>query len=363
MTTQRLSRAATTRLAAAPMPDQRYGLSVFLRKALPDARTVQTSAPPRLTVDGTSAFAESLSSLDTPLADLVCQRLSVDTPLALHVLRGDGATVIDIPERVERTVTLHDLLTPGAFTALHVRVGRAARLTLQEDSMPSGTAYGSALVLLDVEDGGEVAWSAALSDAAGPAVITRLARLGGGAVLRLHAALASCGSVRESVHVTLAGEDARTDVRSLVVAGADNQYDLAATAEHQAPRTRADLRTKVIASGTSQTVHRGLIRVNASAPQSDGYERFDALLLSPKAEVDPVPNLEINTDDVRCTHGVTVSHLNQEHLFYTRSRGVSEATAHKLLIGGFVGEMLSAFPQQFQGRLLSLVQRVAGIHS
>jgi Fe-S cluster assembly protein SufD len=95
-----------------------------------------------------------------------------------------------------------------------------------------------------------------------------------------------------------------------------------------------------VLTGRSRGVFQGKIEVARAAQKTDGYQMNQALLLSPDAEMDSKPQLEIYADDVKCSHGATVGELDGEQLFYLRSRGVPEAEARMMLVRAFLAEAL-----------------------
>ncbi|NNM31539.1 MAG: Fe-S cluster assembly protein SufD, partial [Gemmatimonadetes bacterium] len=96
--------------------------------------------------------------------------------------------------------------------------------------------------------------------------------------------------------------------------------------------------------GSSKGVFRGIIRVHKGAQGTDAYQTNRNLLLSEGAIADSLPNLEIGADDVRCSHGATVGQLDAEALFYLMSRGLRREQAERLVVLGFLGEVLSRLP-------------------
>ncbi|MBI2667531.1 Fe-S cluster assembly protein SufD [Candidatus Woesearchaeota archaeon] len=118
--------------------------------------------------------------------------------------------------------------------------------------------------------------------------------------------------------------------------GANKQnFDLCFNTIHNAPNTTSDMLTKGALNNKSKAICRGLVRIESNANGSNGYQKEDTLLLSKEAEVDPIPNLEINNHNVRCTHGATVSQIDNEKLFYLKSRGLEEKDAKRLIVDGF----------------------------
>ena len=98
--------------------------------------------------------------------------------------------------------------------------------------------------------------------------------------------------------------------------------------------------SKGVLNGEAKAVHKSAIDIARAASKSEGYERQDTLLLSSSARIQAVPTLQIHTNDVRCSHGATVTRLRPEHLFYLLSRGCSREAAEKLFISGHVAPVL-----------------------
>ena len=92
--------------------------------------------------------------------------------------------------------------------------------------------------------------------------------------------------------------------------------------------------------GRSRAVFQGRIHVHQAAQKTDGYQMNQALLLSPEAEMDSKPQLEIYADDVKCSHGATVGELDESQLFYLRARGIPADAARSLLVHAFLADAL-----------------------
>lgn len=116
---------------------------------------------------------------------------------------------------------------------------------------------------------------------------------------------------------------------------------------HLAPHTTSDLLFKGALKGSSRSVWQGMIYVAPGAQKTDGYQANRNLVLSDKARADSIPGLEILADDVRCTHGATVGKLEQEPLFYLKSRGIPQAEAEKIVVEGFFDPIFQRIP--FEG--------------
>ncbi len=116
---------------------------------------------------------------------------------------------------------------------------------------------------------------------------------------------------------------------------------------HLAPHTTSDLLFKGALKGRSRSVWQGMIYVAPGAKKTDGYQANRNLILSPEARADSIPGLEILADDVRCTHGATVGQLEQEPLFYLKSRGIPQKDAERLIVEGFFDPIMQRIP--FEG--------------
>jgi Fe-S cluster assembly protein SufD len=116
---------------------------------------------------------------------------------------------------------------------------------------------------------------------------------------------------------------------------------------HFAPNTTSDLLFKGALKGKSRSVWQGMIYVAPGAQKTDGYQANRNLVLSNAARADSIPGLEIMADDVRCTHGATVGKMEQEPLFYLKSRGIPQKEAELLMVEGFFDPIMQRIP--FEG--------------
>jgi Fe-S cluster assembly protein SufD len=105
--------------------------------------------------------------------------------------------------------------------------------------------------------------------------------------------------------------------------------------DHQAPHTTSDLLYKGVLKDQSRIVWKGMIRVEKDAQRTDAYQKNDNLVLSEACRADSIPGLEIEANDVRCTHGATAGRVDEEMIFYLQSRGISRETAVRLVVEGF----------------------------
>jgi Fe-S cluster assembly protein SufD len=153
------------------------------------------------------------------------------------------------------------------------------------------------------------------------------------------------GSVsRVDLNARLLGPGANSDMLGLYFGDGDQHFDHNTSQDHVAPNTGSDLLYKGALDDSSRAAFRGIIRVHPGAQGTDAYQTNRNLLLSEEARADSLPNLEIEADDVKCSHGATVSQLDSEALFYLLSRGMSRYQAERLVVVGFLGDVLSRLP-------------------
>jgi Fe-S cluster assembly protein SufD len=128
---------------------------------------------------------------------------------------------------------------------------------------------------------------------------------------------------------------------ALTVADGTQEFDQRTLQIHQAPNTKSDLLYKNALRDQAKTIFSGLIVVDPDAQKTDAYQSNRNLLLSEDAEANALPGLEIQANDVRCTHGATSSRIDPEQEFYLQSRGIPRELADELLTFGFFEEVLN----------------------
>jgi Fe-S cluster assembly protein SufD len=179
--------------------------------------------------------------------------------------------------------------------------------------------------------------------------------------------VAGFGSARGKVRTEtlLAGEGAEGKVTGAYAPHGRQHIDYDTTQEHAAPNTTSDLAFRGILSERSSVVWRGMIKVDPGAQQTDAFQECRNLLLSKRAHADAIPGLEILANDVRCTHAAAIAQIDPEQLFYLRSRGLVPDLAKRLVIEGFMAELVERFEpgairDAMAGALERRLQRVLG---
>jgi Fe-S cluster assembly protein SufD len=148
------------------------------------------------------------------------------------------------------------------------------------------------------------------------------------------------GFARTQVESVLEGEGSFSEMLGLYFADADQHFAQRTLQSHNGPHATSDLLYKGALKERSRSEYSGLIKVMKGAQGTDAYQANRNLLLSEEALARSIPQLEIEANEVRCTHGATVSPVEEEHLFYLMSRGIDRITAQKLIVFGFFGDVL-----------------------
>jgi Fe-S cluster assembly protein SufD len=153
------------------------------------------------------------------------------------------------------------------------------------------------------------------------------------------------GSVaRVDLAASLQGPGSRSDMLGLYFARGRQHFDHNTRQDHTVPHANSDLLYKGALADSARSVFRGIIKVFPKAQRTDAYQTNRNLILSRQAEAVALPNLEIEADDVRCSHAATVGQLDEEELFYIMSRGIARREAERLVVFGFFGEVLDRLP-------------------
>ena len=286
-----------------------------------------------------------LATKAVPAADGKFQALNAalwTDGVVLHVPRG---VHLDLPVRVTRWCDQEGAAT---FTRTLILADKESRVSFVDEVLSPDfseqTLYSSAVELFS-QDGAQVQY-------------VSLQRMGRGAFhITQQRTLANRDSTLDTLNVNLGATTARLDLNAqllgpgansdmlgLYFADGDQHFDMSTSQDHVAPNARSDLLYKGALDGKGRSVFRGIIKVHEQAQRTDAYQTNRNLLLSDDARADSLPNLEIEADDVRCSHGATVGQLDAETLFYLMSRGIPRARAERLVVLGFLGEVLGRLP-------------------
>src|SRR3989344_2566510 len=146
------------------------------------------------------------------------------------------------------------------------------------------------------------------------------------------------GSALNHSHVEskIIDSGASSNIKCIYFSNEKQHFDLSYNTIHKAENTFSTIYARGVLDDYSNAIYKGLIRIESNAPNSSGYQKEDVLLVSENAKADSIPNLEIENNDVKCSHGATISHLDNEKMFYLMSRGINEKESAMIMIEGFL---------------------------
>lgn len=225
-----------------------------------------------------------------------------------------------------------------------VRVGRNSRCTLIEHYLGSGDSetFTNAVVTLNLESGAQVTHYRLQQESVRSFYVGSVsARLDRDSRYSCHDVAFGASLARTRIAALLDGPGAEATLRGLFVPDGTQHIDTYTLVEHTAAHTVSNEEYRGIAAGRGRGVFRGKVIVRQDAQKIDSRQSSRNLLLSPTAEIDTRPELEIYANDVKCSHGATTGQLDATALFYLRSRGLSEAQARALLIRAFAESILT----------------------
>jgi Fe-S cluster assembly protein SufD len=361
------------RYAALPLPDTTQEAWRFtdLRGFDPDAFTVPNgavTAPPlageellEIDVSGLAAVGEGGIEIQSapdgvafePLDEaheLLGTLVSGDDKFTAHnAARWRHGLLVRVPKGVVLERPLHVRITGATdatalFWRLLVVAEEGSSCTLIEEyasADPALAGYSNAVVELFVERAAKLEY-VSLQNLSRSTwhFATHWARVGRDAELDWVAGgFGSCkGKIR--IHNDLMGPGATSRVTGAYFADGTQHLDYDTFQQHHAPNTTSDFAFKGVLREDASVVWRGMIRVEPDAQRTNAYQENRNLILSPTAHADSIPGLEILANDVRCTHGATISQVDRDQLFYAMSRGLTRGDAERLIVRGFFQDVL-----------------------
>ena len=261
----------------------------------------------------------------------------------------DGA-VVHIPEktRIETPIHLVFASTDEESFISHPRAlvvaGRESECTIIESyvGLAENTYFSNAVAEIVLEEGAQIDHYRLMdeSDSAYHVGVARIHQKDGSRFSSA-AFYKGVGLGRHDLYVMI-GEGCETLLDGLYVTNGSQHLDSFINIDHTLPNSTSNLRYKGILSGRSRAVFGGTVFVREGAIKTDALQSDKNLLLSPNAEIDSKPALYIWADDVKCGHGATAGNIDENAVFYMRSRGVDLETASRLLIFGFAAEVIDA---------------------
>jgi Fe-S cluster assembly protein SufD len=218
---------------------------------------------------------------------------------------------------------------------------RNARLTLVEIALGKGSYLHNPVSEIEIADGA-VLTHVRLQDESLSAyhLATLYTSIAAGGTYDSFTLVLGGRLARVEMHTELTGPGAIAHLNAAQLLTGVQHADITSVVRHAAPHGTSRQTVKNVLDGRSRGVFQGRIEVARHAQKTDGYQMNQALLLSPDAEINSKPELEIFADDVKCSHGATVGELDAEQLFYLRSRGIPDKEARAILVRAFLTEAI-----------------------
>ena len=267
----------------------------------------------------------------------------------------EGAYVY-LPRRtvVERPICLLFVAVPGETPEMaHLRnlivAEDESEATIVEDyvTLGSGSGFSNAVTELAAGENATLAHHLIERESVSAINVSTLSmHQARNANLSSHSVLLGGRLVRNNVHPVLGGEGGECLINGLFIGAGEQHMDNYMLVEHASPRCSSRQFYNGILDGQSHGVFHGRIIVHKDAQKTDAKQTNRNLLLSDQAQIDTKPQLEIYADDVKCTHGATIGQVEENALFYLRSRGVDEISARRLLLLAFANECLERMRNQ-----------------
>jgi Fe-S cluster assembly protein SufD len=265
--------------------------------------------------------------------------------VALNTMLAEDGAAIHVPAGTDGGTVILASLATGNGQGFHPRhaitLEPGAKLTLVDLALGEGDYLHNPVLTFAVAEGATVTHLRIQDEGAGAFHLsTAYADVAQGGTYDSFALTLGAKLARMEVHARLAGPEAAAHLNAAQILGASQHADFTTIVRHDAPNTASRQTVKNVLTGRARGVFQGKIEVDRLAQKTDGYQMNQALLLSPDAEMNSKPQLQIYADDVKCSHGATVGALDETQLFYLRSRGVPLAEARAILVRAFLAEAL-----------------------
>lgn len=302
------------------------------------------------------------TSLDKAIKDyaelvrpyLASESKYADKFAALHEALWSGGLFLYVPEGVQIDTPLQALYllkTPGLGAFAHTLIisERGSQCTFIEelyslDGAERPSLHSSAAQIY-LKEGAEVRFGGVQNW--GPHVFSAINRKAFmGKDTKMSWTLGWLGSrlTISRVGSFLQGEGAKVDDLQIFFSSGRQHLDLTSNLLHQRPHTKGEVHVRGVLKDKSRSVFQGLIRIEKGAQQSNAYQTARALILNKGARADQIPGLEIEANDVRCTHAASTGQMDEEQVFYLKTRGLTDNEARKMIIDGFFEPTIERIP-------------------
>jgi Fe-S cluster assembly protein SufD len=337
-----------------------------------DGRVVHHELDPALEAKGVVVCGLEVCGSEDVAGHLgACSDASPDAFTALHDAFLAGGAYVRVPAGVvveQPIVVLHWSEGDGQASFPHTlvvaedgsevtvldRFGSPATDHLVDGVVELSVGQGAHVRYLSVQEHGPKTWS----------VVLQRAHVARDASLRSSAVALGGDYARLRSESLLTGEGAQSDLLAVYFGDHEQMLDFRTLQDHDAPRTRSDLLFKGAVEDHARSVYSGLIRLRPEAQRSNAYQTNRNLVLSEGAGAESIPNLEIEANDVRCSHASTVGPIDDDQRYYLESRGIRPDDAERLIVLGFFEDVFTRLPVPSLGAPLrrSVHEKVGHLH-
>ena len=302
--------------------------------------------------NGGAYVSNLLDSLDVPV---VSESLAMCAPGAdkygdmslwdLNTAYLRDGLFVDIPvnENVDTPIVLNFDNIDDTYTSARyvIRIGRNAEATIVEKYSGKAECWKNYVTQIILEDNAKLNHIRIIEDSDLTVYSQNTSvKLGRDAAYEGFSLNMGEGILRHQIHAELDGPNGNASFNGLNLLKNKAHADTTITMDHKVHHCNSNQFYRSLVDDEAHGIFQGKVHVFEDAQVTDGYQLSNTILLSPKASMDTKPELEIYADDVKCSHGATTGQLDEEPLFYLRSRGLSEKQARYLLIRAFVEEVL-----------------------
>lgn len=241
--------------------------------------------------------------------------------------------IIHVKKNEERKIFLRN---KDQFRYTMIIAEADSKVKIIETLEDNGEEYRSSYVEIFTDPGAEVDFSSAQNlDQNTRNVSGKYASIKEGSKVNWYDISIGCKFFKVDIVNLLEGEKAEGSNYGLFIGDGQQQFDIYSASIHKAENTKSNILVKGALKDKSKSLFRGLVKIEANAKNSNGYQKEEVILIDEEVEANAIPKLEINNEDVKCSHGASIGNVDREKIFYLMSRGISERKAVELILEGF----------------------------
>ena len=343
------------------LPDLKYGLGIYAAFPESSLENINPLKNSELLIDAPKpvevlTFTQALSKYPEVIKEHLKKIINQDKLEAMHNAFFSHAVFIRIPKNTHLESPINIILN-GEKTQMHSLIINSEENTNATivEHITSGSLFKSQNTNILVKEGAKLKYITIQNSPSEVSLLTRNAVVESkGRLLWIDCFLDS-SFLKASTSTILAGEEAETENFSIVFADEEETNTIETNVIHKASKTKSNTLARAVLNNKAKSIFQGLIRIEKNSSGCNGYQKSEAIVLSEDAQANTIPKLEIENNDVRCTHGATISQIPEEQLFYLKSRGVPDNDAISLIMEGFFFPVLSQADDSLSQEILQAV--------